>query len=192
MKTCVVALSRKYAALALASFIGMATTAQAQSVFQVINVPGSGGPSFFGIGVDTGFFQIDDPAIPSLPDNATALITTPAGTLTFSIGIGTPCVFSYDFGDPFPNPFSPPPPPPSGPVAPLEMLGEYFSGSFQSSADVYADLLAGNGQFQIGSGTSSPMEVVATPEPGSAMLFLCGLVLLMQRRIKRVCHGLRA
>jgi hypothetical protein len=124
------------------------------------------------------------------PDNATALITTPAGTLTFSIGVGTPCVFSYDFGDPFPNPFISPQP--TGSPAPLEELGEYFSGSFQSSADVYADLLAGDGEFQIGSGTSSPMEVVATPEPGSAMLFLCGLMVLMRRRIERVCPGLQA
>jgi hypothetical protein len=160
---------------------------QAQSVFQVINVPGLGAPSYFEIGADTGLFQIDDPAIPSLPDNATALITTPAGTLTFSIGVGTPCVFSLDFGDLFPNPFIPPPPPGIG--APLEIRGEYFSGSFQSSADVYADLLAGDGQFQIASGISSPMELVATPEPGSAMLFLCGLVLLMRRRIMRVCNG---
>jgi hypothetical protein len=173
------------------AFLGATVTGQAQGVFQVINVPGFGGPSYFEIGADTGLFKIDDPAYPSLPDNATALITTPAGTLTFSIGNGTPCVFSYDFGDPFPNPFIPPTSPP-GFGAPLESLGEYFSGSFQSSADVYADLLAGDGQFQIGSGTSSPMELVATPEPGSAMLFLCGLVLLLRRSIKRVCHGLRA
>jgi hypothetical protein len=176
--------------LTLVCYAATAITGIAQGVFQVIDVPGLGGPSYFEIGADTGLFQIEDPAFPSLPDNVTALITTPAGTLTFSIGNGTPCVFSYDFGDPFPNPFIPPPPPP-GFGAPLEELGEYFSGSFQCSADVYADLLAGDGQFQIGSGTSSPMEVVATPEPGSAMPFLCGLVLLMRRRITRVYHGLR-
>ena len=167
-----------------------AFTGRAQGVFQVINTPGLGGPSYFEIGADTGLFLIDDPASPSLPDNATALIITTAGTLTFSIGDGTPCVFSYDFGDPFPNPFIPPPSPPGSP-APLESPGEYFSGSFQSSADVYTDLLAGLGQFQIGSGPSEPMEVVPAPEPGSVTLLLGGLMLVMRRRIKRVCHGLR-
>jgi hypothetical protein len=173
--------------LTLVCCVVTAITGQAQGVFQVINVPGSGAPSYFEIGADTGLFQIDSTSLPLLPDNVTALITTPAGTLTFSIGVATPCLFSFDFGDPFPNPFIPQPPPGFG--APLEQIGEYFSGSFQCSADVYADLLAGDGQFQIGSGTSSPMEVVATPEPRSAMLFFCGLVLIMRRRIKRVCHG---
>jgi len=177
-------------ALPLVCCVVTAITGQAQSVFQVINVPGAGAPSYFEIGADTGLFQIDDAASTSLPNNTTALITTPAGTLTFSIGVGTPCLFSFDFGDPFPDPFIPPQPP--GPPAPLEIQGEYFSGSFQSSANVYSDLLAGDGQFQIGSGTSSPMEVVATPEPGSAMLVLCGLMLLMRRGIKRVCHRLQA
>ena len=179
--------------LTLVCCVVTAITGQAQGVFQVINAPGLGlgGPSYFEIGANTGLFQIDDPAIPSLPDNTTALITTPAGTLTFSIGVGTPCVFSYDFGDPFPNPFIPPPSPP-GFGAPLESLGEYFSGSFQSSADVYADLLAGLGQFQIGSGPSEPIEVVPTPEPGSVTLLLGGLMLLMRRRIKLICYGLRA
>jgi len=165
--------------LTLVCYVVAAITGPAQSVFQVIGGPGLGTPSYFEIGADTGLFQIDDPSIPSLPNNATALITTPAGTLIFSIGVGTPCVFSFDLGDPFPDPFIPPSPPGFG--APLEIQGEYFSGSFQSSADVYADLLAGDGQFQIGSGTRSPMEVVATPEPGSALLFLSGLMLLIRR-----------
>jgi hypothetical protein len=162
-----------------------AIASQAQNVFQAINVPGAGAPSYFEIGADTGSFQIDDAAFPSLPNNTTALIATPAGKLTFSIGVGTPCVFSYDFGDPFPNPFIPPPPP-SQFGAPLEVMGEYFSGSFQSSADVYADLMAGLGEFQVGSGRSSPVKMVAAPEPGSAVLFMCGVVLLVWRSIKRV------
>ena len=86
----------------------------------------------------------------------------------------------------FPNPFIFSPPSQIG--APLEIIGKYFSGSFQSSADVCADLLAGQGEFQIGSGPSEPMEVVAAPEPGSAALFWSGLMLLMRRRIKRVCQ----
>jgi len=170
--------------LSLVCYLIAAITGQAQSVFQVINVPGLGAPSYFEIGAGTDLFQIDNASIATLPDNTTALINTPAGTLTFSIGVGTPCVFSLDFGDLFPNPFIPPPPPRIG--APLEISGEYFSGSVQSSANVYADLLAGLGEFQIGSGTSSPMEMVATPEPGSGILFMCGLVLLLRRCIKRV------
>jgi hypothetical protein len=174
--------SMRYTVLALVCFVIMANTGQAQSVFQSMNSQ----TSYFKIDADTGLFQIDSAFIPLLPDNETALITTPAGTLAFSIGVGTPCFFSDDLGDLFPDPFIPPPPPKIG--APLEITGEYFSGSFQSSSDAYADLLAGLGEFQIGSGASEPMELVVTPEPGSAMLFLCGLMLLMQRRIKRVSY----
>ena len=167
--------------LALMCCLMMAITGQAQSVFKAAEVPGLGAPGYFEIGADAGLFQIDKAFIGTLPDNTIALISTPAGTLTFSIGVGTPCVFSLDSGDLFPDPFIPPPSPGFG--APLEISGEYFSGSFQSSADVYADLLAGLGEFQIGSGTSVPMEVVATPEPESAGLCLCGLMLLLRRLI---------
>ena len=178
------------AALALVCYVVAAIAGQAQSVFQVVNVPGLGAPSYFEIGADTGLFQIDDASIPSLLDNTTAHIATPARTLTFSIGVGTPCIFSYDLDDPFPDPYFPTTP--HGVGAPLEISGEYFSGSFQSSPDVYADLLAGDGQFQVGSGASSPMEVIATPEPRGALLFIFGLMLLIWRRTKPVCQGLQA
>jgi hypothetical protein len=157
-----------------------AIAGQTQTVFQAENVPGLGAPSYFEIGVDTGVFDIDCAALPLTPSDATAQIITPAGTLTFSIGIATPCVFSLDSGNLFPNPYIPPPPPKFG--APLEINGEFFSGSFDSSAEVYADLLEGLGEFEVNSGASTPIEVVAAPEPVSVILFLCGLMLLLLRR----------
>jgi hypothetical protein len=159
-----------------------AIAGQAQTVFQAENVPGLGAPGYFEIGADTGVFEIDAVALPLAPSFSTAQITTPAGTLSFSIGYATPCVFSLGTDNLFPNPYIPPPPPKFG--APLEINGEFFSGSFDSSPDVYADLLAGLGEFEVNSGASTPMEVVATPEPGSVILFLCGLVLLMRRGIR--------
>jgi hypothetical protein len=157
-------------------------TGPAQNVFQALNVPGLGAPGYFEIGADTGLFDIDCTALPLTPSYTTAQITTPAGTLSFSIGFATPCVFSFDSGNAFPNPYIPPPPFKIG--APLEINGEFFSGSFDSSADVYADLLAGLGEFEVDSGASTPIEVVPTPEPGSMALFLCGLMLLLRRSIR--------
>jgi hypothetical protein len=157
-----------------------AITGQAQAVFQAENVPGLGAPGYFEIGADTGVFEIDAVALPLAPSFSTAQIITPAGTLSFSLGFATPCFFSLDTGNLFPNPYIPPPPSKIG--APLELNGEFFSGSFASSPDVYADLLDGLGEFEVNSGTSTPIELVATPEPGSAVLFLCGLVLLLLRR----------
>ena len=181
-------------ALTLACFLGMATAAQAQGVFQVINGSGLGVPIYFKIDADTGQFQIDSPALPTLPDNPTALIITPAGTLTFSIGVGTPAAWDNGFGNMFPNPFIPPPTPTGG--SGLAMMGTQFNGSFQSSSDVYADLLAGLGEFQIVSGPTvylnGSMDVVAVPEPGTVALFLGGLMPLMWITYRRVCNGSRA
>jgi len=153
-------------------------------------------PSYFKIGAETGQFQIDDYPygqfqngnlilFPALTDDLTALIITPAGTLTFSIGVGTPAAWHNDNGDMFPNPFVPPPPP--GPGSGLAKTGIQFNSSFTSSTGVYNDLLAGLGEFEIITEPSrtGQMQVVTTPEPGSAALLLCGLMLLLLQGIKR-------
>jgi hypothetical protein len=87
----------------------------------------------------------------------------------------------------FPNPFIPPPPP--GPGSGLAIAGIQFNGSFTSSAGVYNDLLAGLGEFEIMTGPLESrigqLEVVATPEPGSVALILCGIMLSLWRSIRR-------
>jgi hypothetical protein len=195
---------QQYIALTFTCFMCMAATTRAQSVFQVADGSGLAFPSYFEIGADTGRFQIDNFAygqfqngnlvsFPTLPDDSTALIITPAGTLTFSIGVGTPTGWDNGNGDMFPNPFAPPPPVMIG--SGLAQSGVQFNGSFTSSAGVYNDLLAGLGDFEIITGPSEyrigQMEVTATPEPGSAALLLCGLMLLIRQGIKHPCNGWR-
>ena len=117
----------------------MAATTNAQSVFQVADKSGLAFPSYFEIGADAGQFQIDNYTygqlqngnlvlFPTLLDNLTALIITPAGTLTFSIGVGVPTTWANSNGDMFPNPFVPPPPITFG--SGLAMGGTQFNGSF--------------------------------------------------------------
>ena len=175
--------------LALVCYVVTAITGQAQGVFQCGNPIEANSPYYFEIDAYTGLFQINDTSF-SVPDNATGQITTPAGTLTFSVGTGVFDAWSLYYSPPIPDPFIPVSQTTTGAIGEIE--GNQFNGSFQSSAAVYDDLLAGLGEFQVGSGISRPMDVVATPEPGSAALFICGLMLLMRRRIKRVCPGLRA
>jgi hypothetical protein len=65
----------------------------------------------------------------TLPDNLIALITTPAGTLAFSIGVGAVAGWDNTGGNMFPNPFVPPPPPGLG--SGLFMSGSQFNGLFR-------------------------------------------------------------
>ena len=185
-------------ALTLACFVCVAATTRAQSVFQVADISGLAFPCYFEIGVATGQFQIDNYAygrfqngnlvlFPTLADNLAALIITPAGTLTFSLGVGTPTSWDNGNGNMFPNPFIPPPPPHPG--SGLAIQGIQFNGSFASSARIYNDLLAGLGNFEIITGPSEyrigKLELVETPEPGSVALILCGIILSLWRSIRR-------
>lgn len=180
----------RIAAFLLVGCMATTSASYAQAVFQIANAPNANIPSYFQIGPTTGLFQIDDPTLPSIADNTTATITTLHWSVSFSIGVATPTIFSYRTGYPFADPYVPPQPPPSV-IPPLEIEGVSFSGSFQSSPNLYAELLTGLGQFRIGSGDISQIQVVATPEPGSAALFLGGLMLLLWRgrKLKKSLRG---
>jgi hypothetical protein len=163
----------------------LATAAQAQSVFKVTSIGGQAGFSagYFLQDGNTGQFQLD--ILSTLPpvdtDNANAQISTPAGTLTFSIGVGTATDFNGASGNMFPDPFYPEP---VGVGHPLVLSGEQYNGSFASSPSIYTDLLAGEGQFSLFSGATvyatGTISVVAVvvPEPRGDLLCLCGVLLL--------------
>jgi len=133
--------------------------------------PGGGIDAHSGSGsittdANTGQFQVDI-APPFDGDSFTPFISTPSGTLTFSLGTGTPATFPLW---------------PSGNL----VSGVQYAGSFQSSAAVYSDLLSGRGQFQLTATSGDYLwgDISAVPEPSLACLFVSGLVLclLMTRR----------
>jgi len=109
----------------------------------------------------TGQFLVDI-AAPFDTDSFTPVISTPSGTLTFSLGTGSPATFPIW---------------PSGNL----VSGVQYTGSFQSSSAAYSDLLLGVGQFQLtatsGSGAYLWGAISAVPEPTSASLAVCGLLL---------------
>jgi hypothetical protein len=174
--------------------IGMVISAQAQGVLQVTQISGTGvgyfGAGYFLIDANTVQFQIDVFTTLFSPvdtDNSNVQLTTPAGWLNFSIGLGTPTFFNNATGNEFPDPFVPPPPTRVG--SPLLTPGKQYGGSFQSSPDFYADLLAGEGQFLMVSGSTvyalGSLQVVAAPEPESYAVFLSGIMLLLWQRMRK-------
>jgi hypothetical protein len=177
----------------IAIFVTGACQAQAQGIFRAdMAEQQPGGVSFFGgvgyfrITPDIGQFEI---AIVAFTERFTPIIYTPAGSLTFSLGAGEPRIYSGC--DPFQyHPFLPPPSySPAGYECPAFMTGAHYAGSFQPSPDVFADLLAGRGEFRLlsDSGTLLTGAIAVVPEPSTLGLFLCGAFVFAFRVRRAVC-----
>ena len=140
-----------------------------------------GGVGYFRMGSDLGEFEVA--VLYPFTESFTPTIYTPAGSLTFSLGSGEPRIYSGCHALEF-STFLPPPP-----LLPYEcpafMTGTHYTGSFQSSGDILAELLAGHGELRLlsGSGTllSGTMDAVVVPEPSTIALFVGGVVLLTWR-----------
>jgi hypothetical protein len=182
----------KLAAVAFLTLGISLTLAQAQGVFRsdmAEHQPGGvsmfGGVAFFSMDGSVGEFQIA--VVYPFTGSFTPTIYTPAGSLTFLLGAGEPR--TYSGCDPFRyNPFLPPTSElPDGYECPSLTTGTHYVGSFQSSPDIYADLLAGRGEFRLLSDSgvvlSGSMSVV--PEPSTLVLLMCGATLLLRRTGRR-------
>jgi hypothetical protein len=169
----------------------MTSQAQAQGIFRADMAeqqPGGvsffGGVGYFNIAPDIGQFEV---AIVAFTGSFTPTIYTPAGSVIFSLGSGEPRIYSGC--DPFKyHPFLPlPSDPPGGYECPAFMTGTHYTGSFQSSPEVFADLLAGRGEFRLlsDSGTLLSGAIAVVPEPSLSTLLLIGLAPLIWRRVRR-------
>lgn len=124
-----------------------------------------GGLGSLAVDASTGQFVIDV-VDPYSSDSFTPVIATPSGTLDFSLGTGVPVQIPLGtFGD--------------------FMEGTQYTGTFASSAAIFSDLLAGLGELRLTSDSPAVLlsgSIVPAPEPGSCVLFLCGLVFVLWRR----------
>ncbi len=140
-----------------------------------------GGVGYFRMGSELGEFEVA--VLYPFTESFTPTIYTPAGSLTFSLGSGEPRIYSGCRALEFSTFLPPPPPLPY--ECPAFMTGTHYTGSFQSSSDILAELLAGHGELRLlsGSGTllSGTMDVVVVPEPSTIVLFIGGVALLAWR-----------
>jgi hypothetical protein len=163
----------KVCVLALAVLTISVELAHAQAVFRAdMHDQTEGGSSssgvvaYFSIVSDSGRFMVGGPGFRG---DHSAEIYTPAGTIKLSLGSGQRSTFTGCFIEP-PNPFLPPPPLPvplPTVTCDMQVHATYYVGSFQSSPEVFADLLADRGEFRLladsGAILSGSMEVVPDP-----------------------------
>jgi hypothetical protein len=163
--------SLKFAVVVLAWLVSTVVSSQAQGTFnfdlweqQAGGVWFYGGLGSFTADESVGQFEVSV-VFPYDSDSFSPVISTPSGTLSFSLGTGVPVHVNVGtFGD--------------------FMYGTQYVGSFRSSPFVLSDLLAGLGELRLTSDSPAVLltgAIIPVPEPSVCTVFFCGLLGILWR-----------